>query len=251
MKTTKKKITDVGTILMLISAITLLLIYINIDKKGVTEDKVIPKHSIPSVKSNMMYEAVSANTYIDDTDSSIVIVDENTDVESKVDEVDTCGDNNSPLYHDCIHVCSPEGYDTSMITYMDYRAITSTVSDQYKLQSQAYTDSNTGIRMVNGRYCIAIGSYYTTTVGTYIDVYLSNGSMIPCIVADCKADVDTDTNNHQIDNAGGIIEFVVDTDILSSVSNYEYTTGNCTTIYEWWNSPVRYCMVFPYGATIE
>lgn len=98
-------------------------------------------------------------------------------------------------------------------SYMDYRTITSKTSNQYKLQqSSAYTCDN-GLRMVNGRYCIAVGSYYTTTIGQYIDVELENGKVINAILADCKSNAHTDSTN-RINPNGSVIEFVVDTNSL-------------------------------------
>lgn len=48
-------------------------------------------------------------------------------------------------------------------TYMDYRKITSTGTYEYKLQNTvAYTNDDDGIRMINGRYCIAIGTAFGT-----------------------------------------------------------------------------------------
>lgn len=44
-------------------------------------------------------------------------------------------------------------------TWMPYTAITSRGSKQYKLQQIAYT-GDYGIRMVNGRYCVALGSHF-------------------------------------------------------------------------------------------
>lgn len=102
-------------------------------------------------------------------------------------------------------------------SYMDYRRITLKSSKQYRLQeSLAYTDEN-GLRMVNGRYCIAVGSYYTTTIGQYIDVELENGQVIRAILADCKADRHTDSTN-RINPNGSVIEFVVDTPHLESMA---------------------------------
>ena len=100
-----------------------------------------------------------------------------------------------------------------LCSYMDYRCITNTSSKQHKLQKKAYT-GNYGIRQVEGRYCIAVGSYYTEKVGTYIDLELKNGTIIPCILADCKADRDTDGMNQKTAD-GSLIEFVVDTPQLS------------------------------------
>jgi hypothetical protein len=109
-------------------------------------------------------------------------------------------------------------YDTpsndSFKSYMDYRTITDKTSEQYKLQQeQAYTEWH-GIRMVDDRYCVAVGSYYTTTIGQKIDVILENGNVIPCIVADLKKDIHTDSTNRQNPN-GSIVEFIVDCDVLN------------------------------------
>lgn len=99
-------------------------------------------------------------------------------------------------------------------SYMDYRLITLKSSRQYELQkSLAYTNEQ-GLRMVNGRYCIALGSYYTTTIGQYVDVELENGKIICGILADCKADKDTDSTN-RIHSDGSVVEFVIDIEELN------------------------------------
>ena len=99
-------------------------------------------------------------------------------------------------------------------TYMNYKKITLKSSRQYKMQkSIAYTNEQ-GLRMVNGRYCIALGSYYTTTIGQYVDVELENGKIIYGILADCKADKDTDSTN-RIHKDGSVVEFVVDIEELN------------------------------------
>lgn len=100
-------------------------------------------------------------------------------------------------------------------TYMDYKKITLKSSRQYKMQkSLAYTNEQ-GLRMVNGRYCVALGSYYTTTIGQYVDVELENGKIIHGILADCKADKDTDSTN-RIHSDGSVVEFVIDIEELDS-----------------------------------
>ena len=117
-------------------------------------------------------------------------------------------------------------------SYMDYKAITSTGSKQYKLQKIAYT-GNYGIRMVNGRYCVALGSYYTTRIGQYVDIELANGNIIHGILADCKADKDT-INNNTMHPDGSVVEFVVDTKSLDSTAR---KMGDCSYI-SGWNSKV-------------
>lgn len=124
-------------------------------------------------------------------------------------------------------------YNNTIKSYMDYRRITLKSSKQYKLQSsKAYTDKN-GIRMVNGRYCVALGSYYTTTIGQYVDIELENGSVIQGILADCKDDKHTDDTN-RINPNGSVVEFVVDTKSLyrkaKIMGDISYING--------WNSKV-------------
>lgn len=114
-------------------------------------------------------------------------------------------------------------------SYMDYRCITAVNSNQYKLQySLAYT-GDYGIRMVNGRYCVAVGSYYTTTIGQYIDIELENGNVIKGILADCKADIHTDSTNRMNPN-GSVVEFVVDVNALDYTAK---TMGDISYVNEW------------------
>lgn len=120
-------------------------------------------------------------------------------------------------------------------SYMDYRTLTSRGSLQYKLQHiYALTDVSTGIRTVNGRYCIALGSYYTHDVGRHVDVILHNGKVLECIVGDCKADRHT-IYNHSVGYNGGVCEFVVDTARLPRMVKL---MGDCSYIQDW-NSKVK------------
>jgi len=96
----------------------------------------------------------------------------------------------------------------SFKSYMSYRAVSSS-SAQGRLQTKAKTDSDTGIRKVDGRYCVALGSYYCSKIGTKFDLVMSNGSVVKCILADQKANKDTDAKNQKTSD-GSIAEFLVD-----------------------------------------
>lgn len=100
----------------------------------------------------------------------------------------------------------------SFKSYMSYKAVSRT-SAQGKLQAKAKTDSKTGIRKVDGRYCVALGSYYCSKIGTKIDLVMANGSVVKCILADQKANRDTDAKNQKTSD-GSIAEFLVDMDEL-------------------------------------
>ncbi len=125
-------------------------------------------------------------------------------------------------------------------SYMDYRKITSKTSRQYKVQKRAYTTEE-GYRMVGNRYCIALGSYYTTSVGSYVDLVLQNGEIIPCLLAECKAD-DNTVENHSKGADGSVSEFVVDENKIRSHDTEE--TGNCGKITKGWDSPVVKIIIY-------
>lgn len=119
-------------------------------------------------------------------------------------------------------------------SYMDYTAITSKSSPQYKLQhNHAYTD-DTGIRMVDGRYCIALGSYYTHRIGQYVDLVLENGEVIECIIGDQKDDRDTNSSN-TIAHDGSATEFIVET---KSLPRMVRRMGDIGYTYDGWLSKV-------------
>lgn len=121
----------------------------------------------------------------------------------------------------------------SFKSYMDYRTITDKTSKQYKIQKIAYTEWH-GIRMVDDRYCVAVGSYYSTTIGQEIDVILENGITIKCIVADLKDDKHTDSKNQQNPN-GSVIEFIVDREVLHEKIK---TVGDISYFDKVWNTVI-------------
>lgn len=121
-------------------------------------------------------------------------------------------------------------------SYMSYKKITDRSSKQYNIQTKSYTDEN-GLRVYNDRYCVAVGTYFTSKVGTYIDVELDDGTILPCVVGDIKSDVDTDANNIQ-GNDSSIVEFIVDTAYISSevstsgdISDVDELSSSITGIY--------------------
>lgn len=123
--------------------------------------------------------------------------------------------------------------NTGFKSYMNYKAIKSVNSPQYKLQQWSHTDPQ-GFRIYEGRYCVAVGSGVGARVGQYIDVVLENGTHIQAIVGDMKGDGDTDVNNIYTSN-GCCCEFIVDKDYLvASVKR----SGDCSTAKAEWASPV-------------
>lgn len=132
--------------------------------------------------------------------------------------------------------------NNSFKSYMDADCITAKSTPQYKLKSK-YVLGNYGVWTVDGRYCIAVGSYYTTTIGTYIDLVMENGSIVPCILADCKADNDTDWTNRQNPN-GSIAEFVVNSSSLPSSVRGQHGSGSLSSAGSELDGEIRYIRVY-------
>lgn len=125
-------------------------------------------------------------------------------------------------------------------SYMPYTAITSRSSAQWKLQQVAYTGFH-GIRQVNGRYCIAVGSAYTSKIGQYIDLVLENGAVIHCILADQKADKDTNVENTITEHDGSLVEFIVES---GKLSNTVRKMGDISYAQDNWNSMITQVIVY-------
>ena len=112
-------------------------------------------------------------------------------------------------------------------------------SKQYQLQQRAVTDEN-GLQVVDGRYCIAIGTRFEAVIGQYVDLVLANGVVIPCIVGDIKAVKDTDSTNTFSKN-GCCSEFIVNMEKLTAKSK---RMGDISYINELWKSPVQKIIVW-------
>lgn len=122
-------------------------------------------------------------------------------------------------------------------TYAYYTAVTVKSSPQYKLlnSSKCYTDPKTGIRMVDGCYCIALGSYYGSKIGTKYKITLSTGKSFMAILCDQKADRHTDSNHQYAVRNKDILEFYVQRNkipkgINGSYGNLEQFKGSVVSI---------------------
>lgn len=126
------------------------------------------------------------------------------------------------------------GISFNFHSYMDYRKITHTDSKQYELQQECWTDE-LGLRRHGSDYVVALGTYFSDTVGDRFKVHLDNGNTFYATVGDIKADSATDEMNAYvpIDNeTGNMIEFIIDDKaantnmlMLGTVSYYEFFDG--------------------------
>lgn len=138
-------------------------------------------------------------------------------------------------------VPSNSGFKSFMPYSVNGRSIFCSTSKQRKLQDNFGYSGKYGIRQVDDRFCVAIGSYFTTDIGTYFDLVLENGTVIPCILADGKANCDTDANNIITVHDGSVAEFIVDMSILNSNAKRDGDISSCTSD---WNSPISEIIVY-------
>ena len=124
--------------------------------------------------------------------------------------------------------------------YMDYRKITNTTSPQYKLISlYGYADEYGFMRTekdaeIDGGqdyYMIALGSYYGTEIGTKYRITTDTGNTFYGILADCKADIHTNsTNQYTVASTPNVVEFLVDTTTLMHEVRYHGTANRHTPL---------------------
>lgn len=162
---------------------------------------------------------------VKDTNKTEKLADENVDLTAKY------------VSHETYDAPENSGFKS----FMDYRTITNTESHQYKLQQHyAYTGEH-GIRMADSRYIVAIGTYFTPDIGQYFDIILENGTIIPCILGDQKADADTDSNNIITKHNGCMSEFIVDSDALNKDVKFY---GDMSYCLKDWDSPIKTIKVY-------
>ncbi len=97
--------------------------------------------------------------------------------------------------------------NTGFKSYMDYRVLTNPRTGQYALQQKAYTDEQ-GFRIYDGCYMVALGTYYSQSVGQRFRITLEDGRSFMAITGDIKSDAHTDSLHQH--RHGNIVEFIVD-----------------------------------------
>lgn len=167
-------------------------------------------------------------------------ITETTVTEPETEEAPVQGVINGEMLHDIefTEYALPDNpYYRGFKSYEPYDLITAQ-SIQLCLQYQAVTDSN-GFRLLDGRYLVAVGTFCNAPCGTYIDLILENGVLIPCIVGDIKADAHTDETHAYTRASMCASEFLVD-DTISPAAWY----GDVSIVYEEWRSNVAMIRVY-------
>lgn len=194
---------------------------------------------------DVLYDSslMSAENTVDTSNIDVNIVAAEEEIEQQIETVDETEEMPEIKVIDSISISGQNGFKS----YMSYSTITSSGSNQYKLQSIAYT-GDYGIRMVDDRFCIAVGTALDVEVGTYVDLILKNEMVIHCIVGDIKADQHTLSDNITTASNGCVSEFIVDGSSLNSIARQ---TGNISDVNESWDSAVVGFDIYDYNALKE
>ena len=112
---------------------------------------------------------------------------------------------------------------------MSYTAITDRASKQLQLQQQAHTDDN-GLRCINGRPLVAIGTGWGLAVGDIALITCSNGNSFEVVIGDIKADVDTKSDNKTTSHNNCRCEFIVD---MSKLNTTVKKSGNVAVLEQY------------------
>ncbi len=210
-KTINKSLAVIGVLVILITNV--------ICTSAVTQEQLPPQKETKEVETDVEKEATKE--VADET------IEEVKEKEEVVEEVIPYTDYSVPSYG---------GFKSySKHTKSDGRIRYKESSLQYQLQMMAYTGEY-GFRQVDGRFCVALGSYFTTSIGQYFDLILENGTVIPCVLGDAKADVHTDSSNIFTVRNNCCSEFIIDRNVADPMV---IKMGNCSWACDEWQSPVK------------
>ena len=133
---------------------------------------------------------------------------EELDVTTGLLDLTTLKDYQKVYQSEEVEVCSV----SSTKTYMDYRAITSKSSTQYRyIHANMTIDEATGFLVDSeGFIGVALGSFYGA-IGTRYYITLDSGVVIPVVKVEAKSDSDTVGGCYNSSD-GSVIEFVIEKD---------------------------------------
>lgn len=205
--------------------------------RNARDEAMVTKHKADVVKSanGESEEAVaeSDSVSVSSVVGSSVTEESESDPEKQEDVTETEATEQPETYEVIKEYPISDGNTTK--TVLPYKAFGRNTK-QAKLQSLCQTNE-VGLRVYDGRFTIAVGTYFDTAVGQYFDLVLENGTVIPCIMGDLKADIHTDSRGLFTEASGCMTEFIVDRTYLPNKNSATYC-------YDDWNSKVVDVIVY-------
>lgn len=207
--------------------------------RNARDEAMVTKHKADVVKSanGESEEAVAESDPVSVSSVAESSVSEGSEVDSENQENGTGTETEATEQPETYEVIKeyPITDGNTTKTVLPYKAFGKN-TNQAKLQSLCQTNE-VGLRVYDGRFTIAVGTYFDTAVGQYFDLVLENGTVIPCIMGDLKADIHTDSRGLFTEASGCMTEFIVDRTYLPNKNSATYC-------YEEWNSKVVNVIVY-------
>lgn len=214
--------------------------------RNARDEAMVTKHKADVVKSaNGEYEeAVAESDPVSVSSVAESSVPEGSEVDSENQENGTETETEATEQPETYEVIKeyPITDGNTTKTVLPYKAFGKN-TNQAKLQSLCQTNE-VGLRVYDGRFTIAVGTYFNTAIGQYFDLVLENGTVIPCIMGDLKADIHTDSRGLFTEASGCMTEFIVDRTYLPNKNSATYC-------YEEWNSKVVNVIVYNKFVNLE
>lgn len=114
-------------------------------------------------------------------------------------------------------------------SYMPYTAITNHTSEQWQLQQSATTDEN-GLRCIDDRPMVAVGTGWGVSVGDNAVITCDNGNSFEVVIGDIKDNKHTNTENKTTLSNNCRCEFIVDSSQLNPAIK---TMGNVAVLEQY------------------
>lgn len=207
--------------------------------RNARDEAMVTKHKADVVKSanGESEEAVAESDPVSVSSVAESSVPEGSEVDSENQENGTGTETEATEQPETYEVIKeyPITDGNTTKTVLPYKAFGKN-TNQAKLQSLCQTNE-VGLRVYDGRFTIAVGTYFNTAIGQYFDLVLENGIIIPCIMGDLKADIHTDSRGLFTEASGCMTEFIVDRTYLPNKNSATYC-------YEEWNSKVVNVIVY-------
>lgn len=207
--------------------------------RSARDEAMVTRHKVDVVKSanGESEEAVAESDSVSVSSVAESSVPEGSEVDSENQENGTGTETEATEQPETYEVIKeyPITDGNTTKTVLPYKAFGKN-TNQAKLQSLCQTNE-VGLRVYDGRFTIAVGTYFNTAIGQYFDLVLENGIIIPCIMGDLKADIHTDSRGLFTEASGCMTEFIVDRTYLPNKNSATYC-------YEEWNSKVVNVIVY-------
>jgi len=235
----KDILTQVFVALVMIGCIVVVFGLFDILLQSVEEENPVENTTIITELPTETIEETIEST-VEETEELPTETIEET-IESTVEETIDVSDLPEETINQINWTMSPYKFSTK--TYMDYRAITSVNSKQYKLIHEKLTICEDGIiRDSEGYMAVALGSYFGE-IGSRWVFLLDSGTELRVIKADAKSDIHTDSTNIYGSANKDIIEFIVDSTVMWKAPNGYIHYGNFNRIPEFKGAVVAWYRV--------